>query len=365
MSQDGYSTVLDAILFLVFVSVCAVIISPVIMGHAAEQTSSSRGLRETSADTLVALSSDRADYFEYRILGDIADRIVREGGINATNNILYSDVTKALLGRGNRHKTIMNIAAEDAACQFIVSAGGSSQRLNPITNEFDQAADTLIDESIRAQIDERYSYEFSLRWVPFAGAPVFGDVRTGSPHPPGAVSSQASVTMPYTTNITSAYLEKLNEPDLCQIDQCIDRQSASSDEGSIRQEIRPALEGCLRNTTREVVYEIWNNTLGTVVSKDGPPDPLCALKRFSNNETLNRQIVVSAGNYGEDVVEKLVQASNAESLDRLTDSIAIGVADGSMNEVQARKTIVSWLKSRYEPSKAVATISIWVDPHAR
>jgi len=111
LSEDGYSTIMDAILFLALVAVSAAIMSPAITGHATEQSMADRSLRELSASTLISLESEKVDFFEYRVLGDVADTIAGAGGINATSDILYRDVTKAILGRGNRHRTVMDIAA--------------------------------------------------------------------------------------------------------------------------------------------------------------------------------------------------------------------------------------------------------------
>jgi hypothetical protein len=363
MSQAGYSTVLDAILFLAFVSVCAAVLSPAIFGHPAERASADRGLREISADALLALEHERVDSFEYRILGDAADKIAGMGGINATSDILYRDVTKALLGRGSRHKTAMSIAAESAACQFIAGQGDTSLRLNPITAEYDKAVQDLVDRSVRAHVDRRYSYEFSLRWAPFAGVPIYGEARAGRPHPPGAASSQAAITLPYMTNITAASLDGVNGGDLDRIDRAIELYRARPDENGLRDDVRQALAGCLKNTTREAVGEIWNNTLGSIAARDGPLDPLQALKRFSNNETLNEQVVIAAGSCGEGLVEEMVLAASEDDLDMLAETIVAGVRDGAMDGHEARLVTVAWLKSRYQPSKALATLSVWVDPY--
>ncbi|OPY30773.1 MAG: hypothetical protein A4E28_00131 [Methanocella sp. PtaU1.Bin125] len=361
MSDEAYSTIIDAVLFLALVAVSAAIMSPAITGHAAERSLSDRGLRELSASTLVSLESERVDFFEYRVLGDVADAVAGAGGINATSDILYRDVTKALLGRGSRHRTVMDIAAGDAACQFL--AGPGAIRLNPVTVEYDRAASELIDRSIRSKLDRRYGYEFTLRWSPLAGVPFGGEVKAGRPHPAGALSSSTTVTMPYTTNITMAVLANANACDLQYLGQVVSEYNADADSLRLRQNIRQVTRGCLKNTTGLIVDEIWANTLGSYLY-GSRLDPVQALKRFSNNETLNSQALVFIDNNGRDLVADLAIAGNADAIDRLSDAIADDIIEGSMDAGGARSTILAWLHSRYTPSRAVAALSVWVEPYA-
>ena len=361
MSDEGYSTVMDAVLFLALVAVSAAIMSPAITGHATERSMADRSLRELSAATLISLETEKADFFEYRVLGNVADIIADTGSINATSDILYRDVTKAVLGRGNRHRTVMDIAAGDAACQFLSEPGAI--RLNPVTVEYDSATTGLIDRSVRSKLDGRYGYEFTLRWAPIAGVPFGGEVKAGRPHPAGASSSSTPVTMPYTTNITVAVLESANACDLESLHQSLNDYHMDADSARLRQNIRRATERCLRNTTGLIVDEIWDNTLGSFI-EGGRLDPVRILKRFSGNETLNSQALVFINNTGRDLIADLTIASNADAMDRLSDIVADGLMDGSMDIDGARSTILAWLKSRYTPSVAMATISVWVEPYA-
>ena len=358
MSEEGYSTVIDALLFLAFISACVAILGPVISAGTQERASADRGLRELTADTLLALKTEKVDLLEYRILGKEADQIACLGGINASNDILYRDITNALLGRGSRHKTVLELAAEDAACQFI-AGGPPGIRLNPLTADYDRATGDLINCTIRSYLDQRYSYEFTVRWSPLVGASLYGEVRSGRPHPPGALSSSTAATMPYTTNITAKAIEDACSGDLGLIDESVAALKDNPGSCQARIEIRQALEGCLRNTTRLIVGEIWNNTLGSQNALSSPINPIKILKRFSHNETLNREIGAQIGSLGEGEIEELLVRENAAEMDRLAEEIADGAEEGR----GARQATVSWLGSRYKPSQAIATLSVWVEPH--
>lgn len=361
MSEDGYSTIMDAVIFLALVAVSAAIMSPVITGHATEQSMADRSLRELSASTMISLESEKVDFFEYRVLGDVADTIANAGGINATNDILYMDVTKAVLGRGNRHRTAMDIAAGDAACQFL--SGTGALRLNLITTEYDRAATELIDQSIRAKLDSRYGYEFTLRWTPLVGVAFGGEVKAGRPHPACAASSGTTVTMPYTTNITVISLGIANARDLDMLNQSLQEYNIDADSVRLRKNVGQICERCLRNTTGLIVDEIWANTLGSFI-EDSHLSPVRILKQFSRNETFNNRALVFINNTGKGLIADLAIANNRDALDQLSDDMAGGLADGTTDVDGARNTLLSWLKSRYMPSSAVATISVWVEPYA-
>jgi len=359
MDDRAYSTTMDALLFLLMISVCAVIMSPVITGHGAERASADRSLRELASSTLVSLEVEKVDYFEYRILGDLADQIASWGNINVTNDYLYGEVTRSVLGRGTRHRTVMGLAAENAACQFVLHIADHPLRLNFLTVEYDRETNLLIEKTIRSRIDQRYGYEFTLRWAPFTGVPLEGSVETGRPHPPGAMSVQTFVTMPYTTNITSEYLQKVNDGDLEAINSSIAAYRIDKDRLKLHSSISQSLEQCLENTTREAVGEIWTNTLGSGRATDERIDPALALGVFSNNETLNGELTPNVASLGEDAIVRIVVESNRESLDAFTTSCMYDIEAGA-DYPEVLPPILTWLHSRYDPSRARATISVWV-----
>jgi hypothetical protein len=362
MGDRGYSTTMDALLFLVMVSTCAVIMSPVIMGHGMERASTDRSLRELAASALVCMETERVDYFEYRILGDLADQIAAAGGVNTTNDFLYREVTRSVLGRGCRHSTVMDLAADDAACQFLLCSGNDSLRLNPLTTEYDRQAKLLADQAIRSRIDQRYGYEFTLRWMPFTGVPLEGNITAGKPHPPGAMSVQTFVTMPYTTNITNVYLGMLNKPDLEAINRSIAEYRLDEDRDKLETDTRQSIQRCLANSTRAEVHEIWNNTLGSGRANDRRVDPASTLEAFSTGEVSTDQLMADAVSLGEDAIVQMIVVQNQDSMNALVESCVAGVEQNGDEYDDVEFSVLSWLHSRYEPSRARVTLSVWVGP---
>jgi hypothetical protein len=362
MSEEGYSTVMDAVLFLTLVCACAVILSPALSSHMIERSAADRGLREMAADVLCSLETEQVDYFEYRVLGDITDRIAAMGGINATGDILYKDMAKALLGRGNRHATVMDIAVRDAACQFLIEYGDAAVRANPVTAEYDGEVSKLIDRAIRSGLDSRYQYEFTLRWTPLAGVPIAGKVSTGSTCPAGAASSSMHVSMPYTTNITVPVLARINSHDLKDIDRSIEIYRAEGDMISLRHGLGTAIEGCLKNSTALALGEIWNNTLGSSIPLDN--SPFNVLKRLVDGKVPDGLDMIGLNVSLEDITDGLASLCFRDEADWLAGYIARGIADGRLDAGDARQMVLDWVKARYEPSSATVTISIWTGDYA-
>jgi len=359
MNETGYSMLMDVILFLALVGTCVVILGPAITGHATERSMADRGMRELAADLLSSLESEQADYFEYRIMGDMADTIASAGGINDSADVLYKDLTRALLGRGSRHMTTVDVAAGAAACEFSVGWGGTTVRMNPITAEYESAAAELVDRSVRSKLDARYRYEFTLRWRPLAGVPVEGEVGAGDRCPAGAASASMLASMPYTTNVTGAFLACLNERDLDDISRCIDEYRADGDPGRLKRGVGLAIEASVRNTTSAVAQEIWNNTLGTFMARDLRLDPAVALERLSGHDLPDMQAMIGLNTSWEGALEDLAIACYSGEMLDLTQDIVDGVTGGSTDATSARSMVLDWLGSRYQPSAATVTVSVW------
>lgn len=359
MSEEGYSTVMDAVLFLTLVCACAIILVPAVSGHMTERSASDRGLRAQAADTLCSLETERADDFEYRVLGDVVDRIAAAGSVNASEDVLFKDLAKALLGRGNRHRTVLDIAAGNAACQFLLGQGNITVRVNPLTTDYDRAVAALVDSAVRSSLDSRYRYEFTLRWTPLAGIPLAGEVKVGLPCPAGAVSSSMQVCMPYTTGITRQVLEQVNGPDLEDIDHSLAQFSSDDDRTGLRQRLRASLARCLKNTTALALEEIWANTLGSSASVKDTGNPLKVLKRFVDGDWPETIAVPGLDISLDDLADSLAITYYSAEAGDLADDIARGFTDGSLGPEDARRLVLDLLKARYEPSSALATISVW------
>lgn len=352
---------MDAILFLAMVSVCALILSAAASGDERQRAVSDASLRSLASSTLASVETVRADYFEYRILGDMADSTAVQCGIDP-GAWLYRDTANAVLGRGNRHKTVMEIAAEDAACQLTLRYENQTLKLSPLTGDYDDKARDLVDGTLRIQLDQRYAYHFSLRWVPFAEVPFEGALSCGGSDPPGAATASAYVTMPYRTNVTRGLIEAATVIDMDAIEKATAEYRSGGPTESFRGKVRTSLDGCLENASRPMVKEALGNTVYEVIPAGDTGNPLSVLAAFSGDGiagagplSANKSLDV------EDALCRMIVQYNSASLDKLSDGIVRGVGEGTMDTESERDYILGWMQSRYEPSRARATLSVWVD----
>ena len=360
MNGDGYSTIVDAILFLAMVSACALILSPAIAGGGRERAAADAGLRATASSCLASLSGGRVDYFEYRILGDRADEVAAQCGIDP-GSWLYRDVTEAVLGRSCRHKPALEVTAEAAACQFTVRTGSRSITLNPLTAEYRSAVEGVIEEQMAERLDERYAYNFSLRWVPFAGVPFEGAVDCGKPCPSGAASASTMVTMPFRTSISNSCIEEAIAPELGDIEALTLEYRRGVQGAAYRDRLREKLGSCLENSSRLMAGEVLGNTVYRVLPANDPGNPLGVLASFADDYSVSAgPVLLDTGTDLDSLVAGMVVQYNQESLDSLADKIVEGVNDGTIGPGEERSVIVGWLGTRYNPSMARATLSVWV-----
>lgn len=354
-------TVIDSIIFLLMVSICAVILSPVIFSNGMEKASSQSDLRQLASMSLLSMQTVKVDYFEYRILGDISDEIAGKAGINVHGK-LYSDTSNALLGRGNRHKTVMEIASENIASQFKIHYEDGSIKLNPLTGDFDKKTIELINSSIRGRVDSRYSYHFSIIWSPFTGVPLEGSISTGKTPPESCVSAGAYTTMPYSTNINDDTIRALIKPELNDIEKCIEIQKNQCDKSEFKKDISKSLDASMEKCASVFVDDLWNKTAERIKVSDDTCDPFKTLDGFSGNIT-NRDYS-SIAFEPKNTLKKLVAFYNAPLLEKLSDEIVEEVKAGRMEKDGASELIVKWMASRYMPSKGMAELKLWVDPYA-
>ncbi len=360
MRDGGYSTIVDAIIFLVMVSACALILGTAIRGGESQRAAGDACLRAAASSALASMERVKIDYFEYRILGDKADSVAEVCGIDP-GAWLYRETAKAVLGRGNRHKAVMEVAAEAAACQFDLRYGDRTVKLNPLTTDYHERAGAGVDGYLKGGLDGRYAYNFTLRWVPFAAVPFEGSISCGGPVPPGAAMASTYVTMPYRTAVTRASVEGAIAPDLADVEGALASYKAGGSDEVFMEEVRGSLGCCLGNASRPMVDEVLGNTLYVVLPANDVGNPLSMLASFSDNDSVAADPLLSdAGFDVEEALCSMIVLYNGEPLDRLAEEVVNGIKVGSIEPGEERELIIHWMSSRYNPSRARATLSVWV-----
>jgi hypothetical protein len=113
-----------------------------------------------------------------------------------------------------------------------------------------------------------------------------------------------------------------------------------------------------------MVDEVLGNTLYEVLPANDVGNPLSMLASFSDDHITADPLLADTGLDVEDELCGMIVLYNGESLDRLADEVVDGVKDGTMGPGDEEALIIRWMSSRYNPSRARATLSVWVTTDA-
>ncbi len=211
----GFSSSIDVLLFLVLVSVSAVLLAPAMVGNTQLMALHDTSAAEHNSQVLLSLQNGRVDDFSYTVGGAQMDYLMNETlGPDAVDSGMYLACKKLVAGREINHKTFADLASESVASQFTIYHNDSSVRLNMLTDEYRANLDEQLQDYLDMQIGDRYNYNVSIVWRPFRDVPIGGETNMGRPVPDTAYVESSWITMTYHTEFTRYYVENLIESEL-------------------------------------------------------------------------------------------------------------------------------------------------------
>ena len=169
--------------------------------------------------------------------------------------------------------------------------------------------------------------------------------------------------MPFVTKIDKNVIETATKPDLADIKNATMEYRTNGDSDAFEKKIKPSLDRCLKNSSALMVEELWNDTIGQKIPDTDVRNPLKMLASFSGEDSAMNLILVNQSFDVEGTICDMIVARNSDELDLLVGKIANGISDGSMDDEEERSLILAWMQSRYNPSRATATMSVWVSGH--
>jgi len=203
INTQGVSSMYDAVLFIVMVSLSGVVLLPAFQSDIAVETSIERHREHVADEALNSFLVTRVDKFNYKVCGDIIDDVAGSLGINTSSDGLYSSITEWLLGHKQLHKTYANLLCEDLGCQFRMpfSVFGSN-RINIFTGDYDRQLEKEITSFFTSYLGDKYNFNFTARWHPIIGMDFGGEIFIGD-KPPNVDSHVATsfIIMPYSPEI--------------------------------------------------------------------------------------------------------------------------------------------------------------------
>src|SRR5665811_1848755 len=144
----GFSTTFDVILFLVLISISAVILLPSMTGNTQINSALSSKNQENSGDMLLTILNGRVDDFEYTVAGDQMDALA--GTFN--NSSVYTEGKNIIAGKEMKHKTFSDIAAENAAGQWVIYYNGTRTQLNFMMTDYSNSSQNTMKYYLDTQI---------------------------------------------------------------------------------------------------------------------------------------------------------------------------------------------------------------------
>jgi hypothetical protein len=377
----GFSTTFDVILFLILISISAVILLPSITGNTQINSALSSKNQENSGDTLLTLLNGRVDDFEYTVAGEQMDALA--GTFN--NSSVYTAGKKIIAGKELKHKTFSDIAAENVAGQWVIYYNGTGTQLNFMMTNYSNSSQNIMKNYLDTQIGDRYSYNFTVIWRPFTNVPMGGNLDLGESVPRNAYVESAYVSMPYHIGLTRDQVEEIIENNFNNSE--FGNLSSTLDELKTNETARVALENEITNTINDAINDSVNGSVDLIVDeKLGPMLDDARNKMMGDvdnlllgsgeflgkelndriNNTLDSENASINGTMSDKLKLYLKTAAKEEihaASDEEISSFTIGLVDMYVNNAitidEVKDRILTEVFSRVNINRAQATLSIW------
>jgi type II secretory pathway pseudopilin PulG len=378
----GFSSSIDVLLFLVLVSVSAVLLAPAMVGNTQLMALHDTSAAEHNSQVLLSLQNGRVDDFSYAVAGAQMDYLVNGTlGPDAVDSGIYLTGKKLVAGREINHKTFADLASESVASQFTIYRDDGSVRLNLLTDEYRSNMDTQMQDYLDMQIGDRYNYNVSVVWRPFRDVPIGGETHMGRPVPDTAYVESSWITMTYHTEYTRYYVENLINSELEAIGLDLANASVVPREeteeliaghinDAINRTVDDAVGAIVKMTIEQTIERAQtaiNQQVDNVVpgNNSGISDIIIdeVLAELRNDPTfiedaslgLSEQIT----EYTQEVAREEVHAVIAGEVDALASDITDQYVSNAATVEEAKDEVLDYVFSRIDISRAQMTLALW------
>lgn len=376
----GFSTVLDIFLFLILISISGMILLPSITGNTQVKSALESNNQKNSADTLLTLLNGRVDEFEYVVAGEQLDLLAG----NLSNSSVYQAGKKIIAGKELKHKTFSDIAAENAAVQWVIYYNGTRTQLNFMMTNYSSSSRKLMQNYLDKQIGDRYNYNFTVEWRPFTNVPVGGKLDLGKPAPDNAYVESAYITMPYHIGISQKRMDEMIEENFNKskfgnltitLEELRQNETARNE---IEVEISDRINDTINDTIDDSVDLIVDEKLGPILddARNKMVEDIGSLvdSEIGLNQEINDEINNSLDTYSSDITgtmsDKLksylkkvakeeIHSSSDKEIKNFTTELADLYVNNVITVVEAKESIFTEVFSRININRAQATLSLW------
>lgn len=378
---NGFSTTFDIFLFLILISISAVVLLPSITGDAQIKSALESKSQKNSADALLTLLNGRVDEFEYIVAGDQMDKVAGP----ANNSSVYVAAKKIIAGKELKHKTFSDIAAENAAVQWVIYYNGTRTQLNFMMTNYSNSAKNMMENYLDKQIGDRYDYNFTIVWRPFTGVPMGGNLDIGKPVPDNAYVESTYITMPYHIGLSRKRVEDIiehnfNESKFGNLSITLEElKNNETMRDAIEIEISNRIYDAINDTVDDYVDSIVDEKLGPVLDdarnkmiEDINNLLLRSEIRFDQeiNDGINNTLDAVSANitgtmsgklkiYLKKAAKEEIRSVSGNEIKSFTTELADMYVNNAITIEEAKDSILTEAFSHININRAQATLSIW------
>jgi hypothetical protein len=317
--------------------------------------------------------------FEYIVAGDQLDAVA--GSMN--NSSIFEAGKKIIAGKELKHKTFSDIAAENAAVQWVIYYNGTRTHLNFMMTNYSNSSQNIMKNYLDKQIGDRYDYNFTVLWRPFTSVPIGGDLEIGESVPDNAYVESTYITMPYHIVISREHVEDIiennfNNSKFGNFSYTLEELKHND---TSRNEIEALISDRIHNTMNDTIDDsvdlIVDEKLGHVLD-DARNKMIEDVNSFllkseiPLNQEINDQInnTLNNANVSGTMADKLkiylkgaakeeIQAATGEEIRSFTTDLADMYVNNAITIGQAKDRIIIEVFSRININRAQATLSLW------
>jgi hypothetical protein len=196
--ERGFSTSIDAILFLILVSVSAVILFPSLAADEQYRSASYSSAQDMDTRLMNTIMSSTVEEFEYTVKpAEIAGIEV-----NLSEDAILENAEETLFAKEQQHRTFSDLVAEGLVLGLVMEKNGTEKPLNPMTKMQSIETEKAIEEHLEMTIGQRYNYRFEAHWQPVSGYNIHSDIVVGQSAPVDAIKQNARISVPVTYIVT-------------------------------------------------------------------------------------------------------------------------------------------------------------------
>ncbi|MDY0386686.1 MAG: hypothetical protein RBT65_06045 [Methanolobus sp.] len=203
--ENAFSTSIDAILFLILVSISAVILLPSIAADEQYRSASYTSAQLMDICLMNTIMSSTVDEFEYTLKPTDLAGI----NVNLSENSILENAEKTIFTKEQRHRSFSDLVAEGLVLSLYQTENSTKKTLNPMTKIQRFETEKLIEAHLERTIGQRYNYRFEAHWQPVVGYKVQSDIVIGEEVPETAIKQKARTSLPVRYLVTK---ERIYDP---------------------------------------------------------------------------------------------------------------------------------------------------------